>query len=66
MKSNTTESRYEDDEYTTSSFSDRVFTTFTSLAFAVLATLDPSYPAGTPILASTLATRAGIWQACGF
>ena len=64
MKSNTTESRYEDDEQC--SFSDRVFTTITSLAFAVLATLDPSYPAGTPIFASTLATCAGIWQAFGF
>ena len=66
MKSKTTESRspYEDDEQC--SFSDRVFTTITSLAFAVLATLDPSYPAGTPILGSTLATCAGIWQAFGF
>ncbi len=34
------ESRYEDDEQC--SFSDRVFTTITSLAFAVLAAMDPS------------------------
>ncbi len=59
VKSNTTESRYEDDEQC--SFSDRVFTTITSLAFALLATLDPSYPAWTPILASTPATHARIW-----
>ena len=42
------------------SFSNWVFATIISLAFTVLATLDPSYPATTPILASTLATRAWI------
>ncbi|KAJ8353411.1 hypothetical protein SKAU_G00209780 [Synaphobranchus kaupii] len=64
MKSNTTESRDEDDDQC--SFSDRVFITITSLAFAVLTTMDPSYPAETPILARTLATRAEIWQTFGF
>jgi hypothetical protein len=39
-----------------------IFTTIASLAFAVLATTDISYPTGTPILVCTLATRAGIWQ----
>ncbi len=38
------------------SFSDLVFTVITSIG------LDPSYPAATPILASTLATSARIWQ----
>ena len=46
--------------------SGRVFATITSLAFAELTTTDPSYSAGTPILACTLATCAGIWQAFGF
>ena len=36
-----------------------IFTTIASLAFAVLATTDISYPTGTPIL---VCTRAGIWQ----
>ena len=49
-----------DDEFC--SFSDGVFTVITSLALAIFATLDPSYPATAHILASTLATSAGIWQ----
>ncbi len=42
------------------SFNTWVFANIISLAFTVLATLDPSYPATTHILASTLATRAWI------
>lgn len=48
------------------SFTDWVFTTVTSLAFAVLTIHDLSYPAATPIFASTHATHAGIWQAFRF
>jgi hypothetical protein len=64
MKSNTTESRYEDDEQC--SCSDRVFTTITSLAFTILAAMDLSYPAGTTILTRTFVTLAGIWQVFRF
>ena len=48
------------------SFSNRVFATITCLAFAVLVTIDHSYPARTHLLASTFATCAGIWQVFGF
>ncbi len=46
--------------------SDRVFTVITSLALAILAALDPSYPAATSILTSTLTTLARIQQTFRF
>ena len=42
------------------------FTGITSLIFAVLEALDPSYPAVTSILVCTFATHARIWQAFRF